>query len=61
MSQPEVDPEFMAEIAGYERGQFEARSELSFKIKEVLNEFLTTHKLSSSCMADKIRVILDGK
>lgn len=56
-----VDPEVMAEEAGYKRGYLECQSELSFKIKEVLNQFLHTGRYTPTEMATAIGSILDGK
>ena len=61
MSQPQVDPEELAEQFGYKRGYQECQSELSFKIKAILADYLHTHKYTCFQMATLIGEILDSK
>ena len=62
MSQIHVDPEELAEQFGYKRGYQECQSELSFKIKAILTEYLYSDKyFTPSDLCTEIGNILDGK
>lgn len=61
MSQPQVDPEELAEQFGYKRGYKECHDEMSFKIKALLRDFLHTKKYTSFEVCSEIGRVLDVK